>query len=210
MNCGKVKRILVDYAEGAVSARARRGVERHLSECEACRAELASIRALRERISLLASSERDERFWERFNARLSERLASEQGATAAPVWRPLLPLAAGTAVVCIGLAILVAVLHRVGAEREAEPTRIASAVRGASGGDSGDGLEQAVVELVDEEVVRMLALMPADGGEDPVSAEQLVLNQIYEPDTYDLLDEGLPEDVSPELYEGILQGLEAL
>lgn len=211
MICGKVKTLLVDYAEGALSPRARRGVERHLSECEACRSELANIRALRERISSLAPVERDEGFWERFNARLSDRLASEQDAPAVRVWRPLMPLAAGAAVVLIGLAVVLAVLERVGRDAEREPTKIASAVKGVSEAESeAVGLEEAVAELVDEEVGDMLAAMPMEGEEDLVSAEQLVLDQIYEPGTYDLLDEGLPEDASLELYEGILQGLEAL
>jgi hypothetical protein len=211
MICGKVKTLLVDYAEGALSPRARRGVERHLSGCEACRSELANIRALRERISSLAPVERDEGFWERFNARLSDRLASEQDAPAVLVWRPLMPLATAAAVLLLGLAVVLAVLERGERAGEREPTRIASAVKGVSEAESETvGLEETVAELVDEEVGDMLAAMPMEGEENLVSAEQLVLDQIYEPDTYDLLDEGLPEDASSELYEGILQGLEAL
>ena len=75
MNCSRVKDMLVDYAEGTLSGRKKAAVEDHLSACEACRGELSQIETLKENILSVETPEHDADFWQRFNRKLSQRLA---------------------------------------------------------------------------------------------------------------------------------------
>ena len=97
MNCDRAAELLVDYSEGALSARKKRALQGHLSGCKGCRAELSQIERVKERLLSLDAPERDAEFWRRFGVNLSERLEGEKHVVTDRrlLWRALAPAAGG-------------------------------------------------------------------------------------------------------------------
>lgn len=107
MNCSRVKEILVDYAEGALSGRKKAAVEDHLTACEACRGELSQIETLKENILSVETPEHDADFWQRFNKKLSQRLADIEEPMSGRrfSWQPRYSFAAAAMVLLVVLSI---------------------------------------------------------------------------------------------------------
>ena len=62
--CRRLRARLVDYADGALAARERGRIERHLATCAQCAAALAALREL-PAVLRAAPAPRDEAFWRR-------------------------------------------------------------------------------------------------------------------------------------------------
>jgi hypothetical protein len=115
----------------------------HLSACEGCRREVVEARAAIAEVRAADVPEPSPLFWERFSARVSERVAREPVALPSrgrAVWRWLAPLATAA-------AIVVAVLT-IGQRWAAEPTRLAAPgsigeERGATIGDVSPDADDA-------------------------------------------------------------------
>ena len=131
---------LHDYAEGTLSDLERRGVERHLAACEACRIEAAAIRALLERVRRLPSEmEPEADLWPRIRSSaplLSPTLslvdATDVTVRPAPAARrlPRPALLAAAAVLLMALSSAVtALVLRQGARAPAVARTAASAPR---------------------------------------------------------------------------------
>jgi hypothetical protein len=105
MNCSRVKEILVDYVEGALSVRKKAAVKNHLSACETCRGELSRIETLKKNILSVETPELGADFWHQFNRNLSQRLAEFEKPTADRRFlrRPRLSFAAAAAMVLFAL-----------------------------------------------------------------------------------------------------------
>jgi hypothetical protein len=218
MNCVRARRALVDYAEDALADRKRLRVERHLSECEACRSELSEIEKVRESILSLEAPERDAEFWRGFSGRLSQRLASEGAAPAvrSSLWRPKLSFATAavvTVLFVLGLVVLPRVLEwrRTAPELAPKTTRLETV--------ESDDVEPELLDTYayDEDMLALAALSSEEIeqlageaflllGEDwqPASDEQ-VIDDMYEQSMYDYLD-----DLAPEEYEEMYDMLESI
>jgi len=122
MNCSRVRDILVDYAEGTLSGRKKAAVEDHLSACEACRGELSQIETLKENILSMETPEHDADFWQRFNKKLSHRLADiEEPETDRRLLRqPRFSLAAAAAMALL-VVLSIGILRGVHEPGDAEP-----------------------------------------------------------------------------------------
>lgn len=74
MNCTNISaETLNDFADGLLSGPEREAAERHLAECESCRAELSSILELRERAAALPRSIAPSRdLWSEIAGRIEE------------------------------------------------------------------------------------------------------------------------------------------
>ncbi len=210
MKCERVKKLLVDYIEDALSRRKRQAIELHLSNCPLCSEEFLSIRRLRERLSSLEPPDRDSRFWENFNARLSGKLAQEEASVSRrPDWLPMRPLAAAAAV-AIALAVSLVFSARLherqiatnesgtpSASEEIDMSEWEVAVSD-SYGDSE--MRLALANLSAEEIGELDESLPTLADESKqTTSDEVALDRIYEQGMYDLLDE-LTSEECEELY----------
>jgi anti-sigma factor RsiW len=106
MKCANIQGILVDYSDGSLGDGAMRALEKHLSGCEACRAELGRIEKLKESVRSLGAPERDAEFWSRFDKKLSLRLDEVETGGRRSARRAWLPLAAAAGVAALAVASL--------------------------------------------------------------------------------------------------------
>ena len=232
MNCARIKRILVDYSEDSLGDGKMRLVERHLSGCEACRAELEGIETLKESVRSLDAPERDAEFWSRFDDELTLRLArtEEEKFIHGPRRWALIPLAAAAAAL-----IVVSLVMFGGADDDGVAPGVNVAVKSSEApevpaapevaeADEVDEVESAMAELemLDDEMLDDILLAQADlsngeidwDADDMLSlieedlseaSEEMVLEGIYEQSVYDFL-----EDLSEEEFEEAYVGLASI
>lgn len=74
MKCAKVVKLLVDYLEGSLDEPTRKIVDQHLSVCENCAAELASLRSYFNELGSLEEVTAPDNLLEKVHARLERRI----------------------------------------------------------------------------------------------------------------------------------------
>ena len=105
MRCRKVRKLISTQVDGELDDARRAGVDRHVAECEACRAFAADMGRLADELDLVQAPEAR---WG-FADRVSARLPGEQ--PAATGWRGVLdllrpaPLGVGAAAFCLGMVV---------------------------------------------------------------------------------------------------------
>ncbi len=222
MNCGKVQKLLVEYAESTLTGRRKAKVELHLSTCEICRDELSQLEELREDIRSLGEPDR-EPDWGSFNRKLSQRLERETTAPARyPLWIPRLAVAAATAAILIILSFvalsrlrelppavsqLAAVPTRSGRPQSALADGARSAQMNIQPTEKSDfsylvtdgGVATPAnlsSEEIDEAADRVSALVGEDWG---WASDEVALDDIYEQNMYDVVKGLTPEEFT-EIY----------
>ncbi len=218
MNCVRVRKALVDYSEDALAVRKRLRVERHLSECEACRSELSKIEQVKETILSLEVPERDAEFWRGFDKRLSQRLAGEQAAPALrrSSWQPKLALATALAVAVLfvlGLLVLPELLEwrRTTPELIPQTTRLETVESGDVEPELLDTYASAedmlaLADLSSEEIEQVADDASLLLGEDwQLASDEEVIDDMYEQSVYDFMD-----DLTSEEYEEMYDMLESI
>lgn len=73
MECPTIKELLSEYIDGILDSQTRALVEEHLSTCEECRKELASLKAVVEELGSLESVEAPRDFLEKLHERMEPR-----------------------------------------------------------------------------------------------------------------------------------------
>lgn len=222
MNCANVQKLLIEYAESAVSGCRRAKIELHLSQCEACRAELSRLQELREDIRSLEERDR-EPDWESFNRKLSQRLERELTAPARhSSWIPRLAIAAATASILIVLSLfalsrlrewpavapeLAAVQAKMSGPRTVPAevtTPVQTDIRPSDESDFSslftDKDMAALAGLSSEEIDEAADGVSTLVGEDwDWASDEVALDDVYEQNMYDVLD-GLTPDEFSEIY----------
>ncbi len=222
MNCASVRKLLVDYSEGALAGSKVPAVERHLSRCELCSRELSKIEELKESILSLGAPERDADFWLEFNRKLSQRLAdTERGAADRRLLRrPGFTFAAGVATVLliVWLTVMWLIAFPGSPERGETATLARKASRaGIIGLDDvqpelllpytyDDGANPALADMSGEEMEQFAEdmLLLIEESWQPAS-DEIVLDAIYEQSIYDMV-----EDLSAEEFEEVYESLESV
>lgn len=207
MTCNRVNDLLVDYAEDTLSVRKRAAVDDHLSTCEVCRSDLSQIEALKADILSVETPKCDAVFWERFNRKLSQKLAEieEPAAGRRFILRPQFSLAAAMVIlVLLSIGILRGVRESGDEVPEPDPETAWLAAIEPDDLETGlfisDNYDETDVYLSDSDyqIVEQLAdeiLMMANGDVDALFEESM-----FE-DSYDeILDEML-ENLSEEEFE---------
>ncbi len=146
---------LVDLLEGGSTERAAA----HLETCEACRRQLAGLRAMMSRAAEVEVPEPSPLFWDHLSARVRERIAAQDAPRShwkvpAPARWTLLPVAG---------ALAVAVLLAVSVARRPAPP--APAVEGAGAQAPGAGVERPALQSLDAPDDPLLALVADLTGE---------------------------------------------
>jgi hypothetical protein len=217
MNCKKSKKLLLDYMENSLADERRAAVESHLSQCERCRAELSQLERLKKDLQSLETPEQGTEFWEHFNARLAQKLASEEVSTTGHGLRsgtllgqPRFALAAG--LMTILLVALLAVAGLVISQNTNKPETTIPDI-------ALDSREMATIDIKNMEVEFFLKngtngtdLTLSDVSDDEMesiedeimslmeedlasASEDMVPDDIYEETVYDLLDELSYEEI---------------
>lgn len=109
--CARLRSSLVDGAEGALDERARARIERHVADCDECRAALEALRDVPQALRRAAVPQPDEDFFRRQRQAILRRARQAPSPQAAPPFRPRFGWAAGLATA----AVVVLVLLRQGA-----------------------------------------------------------------------------------------------
>jgi anti-sigma factor RsiW len=173
--CEEVRDHLAAYCDGTGEAAECAGVERHLSGCPVCAAEVGELRQMLARLAALPTPEPTAEFWEGFAATLECRLAAEPPPTAS-VWvrlriwladltwlRPLQALGAAAA---LGILLTIGLVRtpRLPGERPvADPVAIGESLRI---GQHLEVLER--LELLEElELLEVLPLPASENGGKP-------------------------------------------
>ena len=219
MNCAKIKKLLVDYAEDSLSRRTGLAVERHLSRCEACRSELSKIKELKQSLLSLDEPERDDEFWQSFNRRLAQKLVSEKEAAVArrPSWLPGFSYSA--AAVALIIVVLVffprlrewrQTISEVSPEPKDVETVEVSDLEIEQYVYSDDDVRLALADLSSDEIGRVeenLFLLIEESWES--TPEDIVLDNGYERSIYGFIED-LSEDLSLEEYEEVYEELTSI
>jgi|GEM_PF-1477772 len=98
-----VKDQLSDYVVGALIIREQERVQRHLSECEECRAELAALERTGEKLEAFGLMDAPRDVWNGVRQRIRERAPAQRR------WRPAWAMAMGAAalvLIVIGVVLL--------------------------------------------------------------------------------------------------------
>jgi len=93
----------VDLIESSTALPAERA--HHVEQCERCRQEAATLRAMRSMVSDDETQEPSPLFWDHFSARVAEQLRREPVPTAERPWRPL-PLVTWAAAATVVLLLI--------------------------------------------------------------------------------------------------------
>jgi len=106
MNCRKARDLLVDYMEGLLPTRRKKGVQQHLALCESCRTEHERMQHLHRSLQSLSVPAPDATDWERFQRRLNEQLAQsslapQRARSIKPALKLLIPAAAMVSLVIV-------------------------------------------------------------------------------------------------------------
>jgi hypothetical protein len=125
------------------------GMAQHLTECDACCAELARLRASLAEFgqAVRASAERDEWFWQRQRARLRERVVL----TTAP--RLQWALAGVAAVAVLAVALLGSAIVPASHEKDAAGPRVPQS-RAVANIATDDAADEALLRDIQKEVTR--------------------------------------------------------
>lgn len=214
MRCKRVRQLLVDYMEDVVSFRKRKAIERHLSDCEDCERELRAIEKTKQDVLSLGILERDSEFWERFNTKLSQRIAEEIPETA-PRTLPV-PRVSAAGAVFAALLILIcgALIYRYSDRGE-------HAIEPLSQPRLAESAETVLPEPADilysptyDESMLALSYLDTDESDELFSElvieeegvstlpTSFVLNDFYEPAVDDFVDEMSAEEIDT-LYESL-------
>jgi anti-sigma factor RsiW len=150
MRCHRVHRLLPDYIGDELSLKKREQVEQHLEHCAACKAALAALQGVWDRLARQTLPQQGEEFWQGFTARVMREVrrrrhvpAGKKAPLLFPGWKVLLP-AAGAAAAVIAVVI---------------------ALRGGPGPGQGPGVLPGERETV-AEVVQPFSVAPLAAEED--------------------------------------------
>jgi hypothetical protein len=101
MSCDEIRQSFDDYLDDELSARARHQVERHVTSCDGCRAELTELRSLIEAArELELQTAPDHDLWPAIAARLESETAAET-----PWWLRLAAAGIALAILSVPLSV---------------------------------------------------------------------------------------------------------
>ncbi len=78
MDCSAIQELLSEYIDGVLDVKAKKAVEKHVSTCESCNQELASLSAVVEELGSLDQVKAPADFLEKIHERMEPRFSIDR------------------------------------------------------------------------------------------------------------------------------------